>query len=162
MSTKIPQQLVNSGGIVQEVHDRYATWTSFSHTLLGDDTPPLGSEGTLVCEVSITPKSAANKLLFIGTVQGQMLSGPDSYCIYVTKDTASGEAFSAQWSHSTLANALFKATLVDSALAGSTDESIYRMFFAQGGNVVYLNGTSGNRYGGGTEACTFSVFEVAA
>lgn len=124
-----------------------------------DDTIPTNTEGTQIATITLTPKSATNKIQIsvsgIGT-----LSAIGNMVYAVFRDSASN-ALSAGAVYVGSANALTPIVLLDEFIPGvTTPITITLRVGPSAANTMRLNGSTTGRFFGGVSGLSFSLKEI--
>lgn len=137
----------------------YRTNASITSTIPLDDTIPQSGEGTQILSLSITPKSATNKLLVTVSGFGTLSSAGNFICSVCT--STGSDALFATAINVPSADALVNFRLQDEFVPGST--STFTLSVRVGpatANTLRLNGSSSARFLGGTGGVSIHVYEV--
>jgi len=154
------QATVGSGVVVQEIEaEPDATFRSTTATFPFDDTIPQSTEGTaLPNEVTITPTSAANRLVI--EVEAPMSISASAHMILALfKDSDTGAL--ATIAHdgvgvSAVSSLIMKHTMV----AGTTSPITFKLRYGGTSGTTYLNGNNSARRFGGTMNTRLRVREL--
>jgi len=136
------------------------TYTSSSNLYVGGDVIPTTASGFQACSLSITPKSATNRLAIRGNV---VASGSSSGTLVVSlhKDAVAA-AFAATKVDGTI-DAVYTIPIVAEMVAGSISPITFRLYMhAVGSGSIFSNGNSGGRKLGGVSFSSLSVEEYVA
>lgn len=147
-----------TGAVIGSAYAEYTANTDLSAVIPYDDTIPQSSEGTEVMSVSITPKSATNKLrarfsIWAGATGGQYLVAAALFngsanAVLVSVGTVSSSGFLAQISGE------YQYT------PGSTSPVTISLRVGPSAGTIRLNGTPAGRAFGGASRCTLVVEEI--
>lgn len=173
-STKVPSIVFNAKGqatgatetdiafpIVNQVAAVYRLNANISSTIPLDDTIPQITEGSEILTVTITPKSATNRLVFKVTGYGSMTATGTIVAAVFRDSTANALAASA--TYVSAANNLVKVLIEDEVVAGSTSATTFRLRVGpDASNTLRFNGTGAARYFGGVSGLYLEVMEVKA
>ncbi len=154
---------VNSTGrVVQTVEATpYVTYTSTAVALPYDDTIPQNTEGLELITVTITPKSASNRLRieFDASMNASTSVGKISVALF-QDSTASAIAAQGGWGGDNTIQ--YKAGIVHEMAAGTTSATTFKIRFGADAGTAYVNGTNATRRFGGVQAARLKVTELAA
>jgi hypothetical protein len=162
MGTRINPDLIHTGQVVQRIRAENVTASSASTVIPYDDTIPQNTEGTQILSLSITPKSATNKLRIRSCA---WVDGSATYrvVIAVFRDSTAN-AMSSGTLRCPGAGSTMDLPVDAEAVAGSTSSTTFyiRMGIESGGTWG-LNGTNGGvRYYGGSLVSFIEIEEVSA
>ena len=155
--------LAVSGGVVQRVEGTpYKTYNSSSTAMPYDDTIPQNTEGSEWVTVTITPKSASNRLVIEAHIP--VISGAASTALTAAIfQDSTANALSAS---TTRTNDSYGATHLDvkhEMAAGTTSATTFKLRAGSNdGSTMYVNGNNSARKYGGVAAIRISVTEYAA
>lgn len=153
--------LETNGKQADSVYAEYALYANITTIIPSDDTIPQNTEGTQVLSVTITPKTATNKIRIRAAILGSC---------------SSNAAFSAALFNNSTANALYAAQM-NSPTTGSpqvlylefehspasTSAQTYNIRVGPSSAVtLFLNGTNFARLFGGVAKCTLTAEEIIA
>lgn len=144
--------------VVQRGYAEYTTNADLSTTIPADDTiPQQSTEGTLIASVTITPKSASNRIRI--RCQGFM-SGPNTAggALAVFQDSTADAIAATLVTFSTAAPTV-QICLEFEVSAASTSARTYKLH-AGGTSTVRMNGSTAGRYFGGVAKTTMVVEEI--
>jgi len=155
----------SGGGIIQIVNTNYTTFFSTTSTVPLDDTIPQNTEGAEVTTLSITPRSANNKILV--RVIMQVTNDNSSYinAISLYRDSVAN-ALASSWSRTVANNNPVSAMVIEYLDSPSTTSAITYKVRAgtnggTGGQTLQINGGSGVRYLGGALSSGITLMEVS-
>lgn len=153
---------IAAGKLVQRVEATpFTTYASDSSGSLPiDDTIPQNTEGSWYCSLSITPKSATNRLVLHGIAQ---VTGNGSNTIVVTLcDSAISNALAVATATLGGANYQTAIPIEHELVAGSTSARTYQLRIgASAGVTFFLNGSTTTRLFGGVMGTRLWVEEIA-
>lgn len=152
---------VAAGAIVQRVYAQTATYSGISTVIPYDNSIPQSSEGTQVLTVSITPKSAANKLLVTITLQVGSNSGLDAVVAALFKDSETAARAAASYMPTENRSGTATLTIQYEMTAGGTGAIDFKVRMGPGSTGdAYLNGDDSERKFGGVQVSSIVVTEV--
>jgi hypothetical protein len=149
-------------GLVQRAYATYVTYTAISTVIPYDDSIPQNGEGDEVLTVSITPKSATNRLRIRAVVFVGNGTAGASYATLALFQDSTANALSAN--STTLHNLNYTATVVleyemDS---GTTSATTFKLRVGPNTGTVKLNGDNSARLYGGVARSTLIIEEIVA
>lgn len=143
--------------LVQRAYAEYTQHTSITAVIPADDTVPQITEGTQLLQVSITPKSASNRIRIRFHAPVFLNNGAVAAALFrngTTNAIATG-AINVFGNISSL-------YLEYEDTPGSTDEQTYSIRIGPSGGTMYVNGTSLGRFYGGTLRAMLVAEEIKA
>jgi hypothetical protein len=144
------------GVVVGSVLGTYTANTALTATIPPDDTPPQSNEGTQIISVTITPKSATNKLR--ARFSGQYtLAAQNNTIAAIFKGTTLVTAVMATSSSGFFTPINFEGEIVAGAV---TAQTFTVRIGPTGAASLFLNGNQNTRYLGGASAATLVVEEI--
>ncbi|NEI60904.1 hypothetical protein [Rhizobium leguminosarum] len=146
------------GSVVDSVTAVYATNADLTTVIPTDDTIPQISEGTQILSVSITPKSATNKLRIRFNGEGSPAAGPQAL-VWAIFDGSANAIGAGHTSGATTANGYPMGGEVE-VTAGSTSAKTISVRVGAGTGTMRMNGASTGRFFGGTYGARLVVEEV--
>lgn len=166
MATQLPTHLLGPGSVIQQVYSETAGIAITIATMIPfDDTIPQNTEGVEVLTATISPKFASSLLIvqFHCMVGGSSVLGI-SAAAALFRDSGVN-ALASAWNQLTV-SAGYKAPvpLLYRTIAVSTAPTTFkvRMGGLSGTGSIFVSGSVGSNYLGGTEKATLVVTEVAA
>lgn len=162
--TPTPTQLNRVTGsnflIVDRAYAEYTANADISTVIPYDDTIPQNTEGTQILSVSITPKSASNRirLRFQGEVMRDAGSSNAMAALFIA-----GTANALRTTTATTSNAGFSTQLAleFEHSPGSTSAQTYTIRVGPQSGTIRMNGTGTGRLFGGSMAATLVAEEIA-
>jgi hypothetical protein len=149
----------NHVAVVDRGYDEYTTNADIATAIPQDDSIPQVGEGTQILSVTITPKSATNRLRisFRGTVSASQVTS--CACALFRDGAANAKAAS----NLTIASAAYTANLalVFEESAGSTSSTTYTLRVGPGAGTMRLNGNTSSREYGGAQRATLVIEELS-
>lgn len=145
----------NAYGIVQAVEAApYTTYSSHTTVFPIDDTIPQNTEGEEIITVTITPKSASNRLRIEANISTAHISGTGAFALF--KD-ADADAIAVTYTPTTY----ILRDLTHEMAAGTTSAITFKLRAGPAaGGTIYLNGSASARYFGGIAAVRLRVEEI--
>lgn len=173
-STTSPELVVNAKGQITSAIARtiafpvesvstgvYRTNTNITATIPLDDTVPQNTEGTQIIQVTMTPKSATNKLLIEVVGFGTLSSA--GHIVYAVFRDSNASAVTAGASYCGVSNMSTPIVLSDEVTAGTTTSTtFYLRVGPDTSNTLRMNGSTAARYFGGSAGVTLKITEVRA
>jgi hypothetical protein len=148
-----------AGSVLQVVNSQTSTYTSTAVQIPIDNTIPQITEGGQALSLAITPTSATSKLLF----QIILMVAPSitANIVGALFQGATSSAISTGWTYvgggaETILSFNYFMT------SGTTSPTTFTVRYGSNGGTIYLNGTSGGQYLGGTLTSSVTITEVAA
>lgn len=153
-----------AGVVVGRAYAEYATYATLTAQIPLDDTIPQITEGTEILSVSITPKSATNRVQVRVTVHALIQDSANRTGIVAIFRNGGADAIAAR-SASLYAGGAQVAqgvVLEFEDVPGSTTAQTYTVRVGPTGGTMYLNGSSSNRTLGGVQRATAALTEFVA
>lgn len=126
-----------------------------------DDTIPTDTEGTQIASITLTPKSATNKIQI--SVSGMGTMSATGHIVYAVYRNSASAAVSAGAVYVGSINNMVQIELFDEFVAGVTTPITISLRVGPGAaNTVRLNGTTSGRFFGGVSGVTMTLTEVRA
>jgi hypothetical protein len=158
--TKPQVEMFPSGPLIQRVHNQTGALDTTTTVIPIDDTIPQITEGKELLTVSITPKSATNKLIIECSLWGA-IGGANYFSAALFQD-ATANALCARPIYCDAANVMRNVSFVFEMVAGTTSSTTFRMRGGPGGaTTLTVNGQNSTRVFGGVGFSSITVTEVA-
>lgn len=149
---------VGYGCVLQVVNTQAGAVATGTTTIPTDDTIPQNTEGTEFMSLSITPKSATNKLKI--TVVGSFSYSVSAVGSMALFQDSTADALAVVTS-SIVSSNTENMTLVHYMTAGTTSSTTFKMRAGAGSaGTITFNGVGGGRYFGGTMASSITIEEI--
>lgn len=153
---------VSAGKLVQRVEATpYTTWSTTTTAIPNDDTIPQNTEGSEYVTVTITPKSASNRLVIEACASALSADGLRTVTGAIYQDSTANALAAAQITI-TAANYMAPLSVRHEMAAGTTSATTFkfRLGTAAGGTAS-INGNTSGRTLGGVNSVRISVTEIA-
>lgn len=150
------------GHIVQEVEATpYTTYNNVSAQIPADDTIPQNSEGVELVTATITPKSATNRLRIRASLSAAVGATGAVACALFQDSTAN--AIASRFLRAA-SDDVIQFEIEHEMAAGTTSAITFKLRAGPGAAALnlYVNGSTGSRLGGGTQAVRMRITEYAA
>lgn len=147
--------------IVNTAYAETAAYSSVAATIPLDDTIPQITEGAQILTVSITPKSATNKLRISVKIEGT----PSNTNIYTAAlfKVGTNDAIAATMIANSSTNSPIPLSIQKEIVAGATTAQTFTVRMGNlNGNAFYLNGNAGARLLGGALVTSIAIEEITA
>ena len=154
---------VSAGKLVQRVEATpYTTWSTTTTVIPNDDTIPQNTEGSEYITVTITPKSASNRLVIEACASALSVDGVRTVAGAIFQDSTANALAAAQITI-TAVNYMAPLSLRHEMAAGTTSATTFKFRLGpSSGGTAAINGTTSGRTLGGINAVRISVTEIAA
>lgn len=152
-----------TGGVIARAFGSYATNADLTTVIPADDTIPQNTEGTQIISVSLTPKSATNRVRL--RFQGQFsVSASGTSGAVALFSSASANALSASFQSAATNGDAYPLICEWEYVPGVTTALTFtvRVGPLGGTATMRMNGTTSARLLGGVSAATLVVEEIAA
>ena len=149
------------GAVVQYVNTSFSTIKDCTTIIPLDNPIPQNTEGDEVLTLTITPKSATNKLVINFTTFGSVTMNVVAQFALFQDATANALAATAEW-NSNLTEILGTSDLSYTMVAGTVAATTFKVRCGPhvGASHVYLNGTSAGVLYGGVAASGMEIWEI--
>lgn len=146
--------------VVQVESSTTSAYQQVSTVIPFDDSIPQNTEGAEILTVSITPKSASNRILISATVQASGTVGFPGTIALFQDSTANALAAACHQPYAT--DAHFSVSLQHEMAAGTTGSITFKLRVGpnSGGGVFNVNGSGGARKFGGVSMTSLVVTEM--
>lgn len=161
--TTINSQLIHTGGVVQVVREEYLDHLTHSKYWPNPSATLSKAWSYELMTVSITPKSAANRLRVTSVVH-QAASILMWMGVAIFRDSDDGATFQTVYVAGA-GNWLYIPTIIGEVVAGTTSPTTFTVGVANcnnGSSTSYINGYAGVPLGGGAMKTFIEVVEIAA
>ena len=148
------------GTVLQTVEAVPIVALATSATLIPyDDTIPQITEGVELMTVTITPKSATNRLRieFDGVINCSTSAGVGSVALF---QDATANALTARGGFGADSGKSWNCGFSHEMVAGTTSATTFRVRFGPDGGTAYINGNAARKFGG-VQAARLRVTEIA-
>jgi len=151
---------VNWKGVVQVVNNQESSYQTCSTNIPFDDTIPQNTEGDQLLSVTITPKSATNKLLIEVIVHGanSISSYPAAALFHTVGGIAVASALAASWDYANANMGQVKFSYF--MTAGEIVAKTFTVRVGSSSGNFYANGDSSARKYGGVAYSSITVKEI--
>jgi hypothetical protein len=156
---QVGAMLINSGRVVQEVSFETGSVATGTTTMPFDDTIPQNTEGDEYMTLSITPKSATNKLR-IDVVLNVATSGTSNTMVVALFQDSAADALATSVAANYAAGAPTTIPLSHTLTSGTTSATTFKVRAGYGGaGTTTLNGSGGTRKLGGVLISSIKITE---
>jgi hypothetical protein len=153
--------MLDAGAVVQVVNTQTGVMSTGSTLIPNDDTIPQSNEGAEVMLLSITPKSASNKLKI--EVVANLAAATTGNVIAALFQDSTANALAAVAEYTATANGNIRLVFTHYMTAGTTSATTFKVRVGCNNvGTVTFNGASGSRLFGGVMASSITITEVAA
>lgn len=165
MSTLRTNRFENTSGVaygtvLQVVNTSVTAYSSSSTTMPYDDTIPQNTEGFEILSVSITPKSATNKLkITVSANLSTSTTGGVGIGMALFQDS-NASAIASSISTLYTIGAVLTIPLVYYMTAGTTASTTFKVRAGCNTGSTYLNGTNASRFHGGIAVSSITIEEI--
>jgi len=151
---------ITASKVVQVVNYQRSDRLTSSSTIPTDDTIPQITEGTQILTVSITPKSATNKLLIDVNANVEDYAG-GNYVMALFQDSTANALAASRFSVAGGYTIVIPSTLKYYMAAGTTSSTTFTVRVGGSGSPWYLNGNTSGRLYGGVYYSSITITEIA-
>ena len=153
--------MLDAGAVLQIVNTQTGVVSTGSTTIPNDDTIPQNTEGAEVMLLSITPKSASNKLKIDVVVN--LASAATGNVIAALFQDSTANALAAVAEYTATTNGNIRLVFTHFMTAGTTSATTFKVRVGcNNAGTVTFNGASGARLFGGVMASSITITEIAA
>ena len=148
------------GVVIDRAYAEYTANADLTTTIPWDDTVPQNTEGTQILSVSITPKTATNRIRL--RFEGEGCSGSPENIIAALFQNSIASAIDARYT--TTAGGGFASAwgLCIELVPGSTSAQTFAVRVGGGTTTIRMNGTNTARKFGAVSRATLTAEEIAA
>jgi len=153
---------VFSSKIVQIVEGTpYTTWATTTTAIPNDDTIPQNTEGSEYVTVTITPKSASNRLVIEACASALSVDGVRTVTGAIYQDSTTNALAAAQITIAAV-NYMAPLSVRHEMAAGTTSATTFKFRLGpSAGGTASINGATSGRTLGGVNSVRISVTEIA-
>jgi hypothetical protein len=151
----------STGVIVDRAYAEYTTNADLSTAIPSDDTIPQNTEGTQILSVSITPKSATNRLGIRFQGQGSLGTAGNSIISAIFRDSGANAIDARTVTNAGSAYAQQMCNEIE-VVAGSTSATTINVRVGPNTGTLRMNGFTSGRAFGGVSRATLIIEEITA